>query len=58
MKQKNKYSCRIKRKLSHAFKKKKKRLKGLETTCIFSTTISCCLSIVDDLHGYCQVHWE
>ena len=23
MKQKNKYSCRIKRKLSHAFKKKK-----------------------------------
>ena len=27
MKQKNKYSCRIKRKLSHAFKKKKKKTK-------------------------------
>ena len=36
MKQKNKYSCRIKRKLSHAFKKKKKTERFREHVYLFN----------------------
>ena len=36
MKQKNKYSCRIKRKLSHALKKKKKTKRFREHVYLFN----------------------